>query len=55
MFERASLKLGLEQAVLTNITGTKDEDGEKGGEQKQQMDHTDIDKLLKFGVWASWT
>ena len=60
MFERASRKLGLEQAVLTNITSTGGATAEPTGDgeaqpstvaSSKQMDSTEIDRLLKFGAY----
>jgi hypothetical protein len=60
MFERASRKLGLEQAVLTNITSISGATAEPTGDgevqpaaaaSSKQMDSTEIDRLLKFGAY----
>eukprot|EP00736_Rhodelphis_marinus_P006316 Rmarinus@m.22515 len=45
MFERASKKLGLDQAILHNITTEKQAD-------KTQMTNKDIDRLLKHGAYG---
>ncbi|KAL7719584.1 Chromodomain helicase DNA binding protein [Entamoeba marina] len=44
MFERASLKLGLDQAILSNI-------GEDNKE-KEKLSKEDIDALLKYGAYG---
>ncbi len=52
MFERASLKLGLDQAVLSLNTGLDEEDpagGEEDGEAKSlsTLGRKEIDNLLR--------
>lgn len=48
MFERASLKLGLDQAVLSRMTETVGE-GEEGGRPK--FTSAEVDALLKHGAY----
>jgi hypothetical protein len=46
MFERASMKLGLDQAVLTNMRA-----GMESSKNAGQLGKKDIDALLKFGAY----
>jgi hypothetical protein len=48
MFMRASMKLGLDQAVLTNMR-----QGQEGGDKNEssKLDKKDIDALLKYGAY----
>lgn len=50
MFERASMKLGLDQAVLTNVNdGTKSSGGNNG---QHKLSTSEVDGLLKRGAYS---
>ncbi len=63
MFERASMKLGLDQAVLSNMRSGRDggrssaadhgDGADAGGNSKaaNQLSKHDIDQLLKYGAY----
>ncbi|ELP87418.1 chromodomain helicase hrp1, putative [Entamoeba invadens IP1] len=46
MFERASKKLGLDQAVLANVTSSND------SKEKTQLSKAEIESLLKYGAYG---
>lgn len=53
MFDRASKKLGLEQAILgTKEFNADDYEGDKSGSSKPKMDAKEMEQLLREGAYA---
>ena len=55
MFDRASMKLGLDHAVLSQLSdasGGGDKSGEKTSEEARKLTSKEVDQLLKKGAYS---
>ncbi|XP_066511346.1 chromodomain-helicase-DNA-binding protein 9-like isoform X2 [Hoplias malabaricus] len=53
MFDRASLKLGLDKAVLQSMSGRDNSLGGGGGQIQQQLSKKEIEDLLRRGAYGA--